>query len=197
MKRIITLSLLVCSSIHPFVGSEEYLIALERGQDPETICNRLCLAGVFDPSEARKFIQDLKREIQKRYGIKVDLRAVSEKAIEEILQSGFTREEAELAREFYKGLLEDQIHEHALNKGNKKKKTHKKPELHLPDKLAMGFACILGGALLCVVPTIWSQGIGAGLITMGCGFAFDGVQKGEKPYYVDPDASALLAPGIP
>jgi hypothetical protein len=124
MKRIIALLLVVCSSIHSFVGSE-CLLELERGQDPETICNRLSSAGVFDPSEARKFIQDLKREIQKQYGIKVDLRVVTEKAIEAILQSGFTREEAELAREFYKGLLDDEIHEYALNKGTKKGKSTK------------------------------------------------------------------------
>lgn len=196
MKQIIASGLLVCSIIHPIVGSES-LPALERIQDPAAVCNRLCSSGVFAPSEARQFILDLKGEIQTRYGIKVDLREVSEKAVETILQSGFSREDAEFAREFYKGLLEEPTKEFARYKGSKHKKKHKKPEIRLPDNLAIGFACILGGALLCVIPTGWSQGIGAGLITTGVGFALEGAKKGEKPYYVDPDASAPLAPRVP
>lgn len=56
-------------------------------------------------------------------------------------------------------------------------------ELELPPKMAAGFMCALGGALLCVIPG--GQGIGLTLIGTGVGLALDGLANGERPYYVD------------
>lgn len=54
-------------------------------------------------------------------------------------------------------------------------------ELELPDKLAIGFACALAGALLCVVPG--AQGAGLWMIGTGVTIALDGFGEGERPYY--------------
>lgn len=56
-------------------------------------------------------------------------------------------------------------------------------DLELPPKMAAGFACALGGALICIVPG--GQGIGLGLIATGLGLTLDGLASGERPFYVD------------
>jgi hypothetical protein len=56
-------------------------------------------------------------------------------------------------------------------------------ELELPPKMAAGFMCALGGALLCIIPG--GQGIGLTLIGTGLGLALDGMANGERPYYID------------
>ena len=60
----------------------------------------------------------------------------------------------------------------------------KDKELELPEKMAAGVACLLGGGLLFLVPGCQE----AGLTLMGTGAALvlDGMAEGERPYYIDP-----------
>ena len=56
-------------------------------------------------------------------------------------------------------------------------------ELELPPKMAAGFICALGGALICIIPG--GQSAGLTLIGTGIGLALDGIANGERPYYID------------
>lgn len=72
-----------------------------------------------------------------------------------------------------------------------RKKTHlpildcvdRQGELELPPKMAAGFACMLGGSLIMIVPG--AQSVGLTLIGTGLALALDGMANGEQPYYID------------
>lgn len=56
-------------------------------------------------------------------------------------------------------------------------------ELELPPKMAAGFMCALGGALICILPG--GQAIGLTLMGTGLSLALDGMANGERPYYIE------------
>lgn len=63
-------------------------------------------------------------------------------------------------------------------------------EFELPSKMAVGFACALAGALLCIVPG--AQGAGLWMITAGAALALDGLAEGERPYYRNMDTGEVI-----
>jgi hypothetical protein len=142
----------------------------------------------FDPSQARNFIFQLKDEIKGLYGIDLDLDLVVDETLKIMASSGqFSQDQVEMAKRFYRKLLTPEVmHFQSCKKPHKKK--HKEQELHLDDNLAVGFACMLGGGLLCILPFGITQTIGSGLIGYGIYTAIEGTKKGEKAYYIDSDS---------
>ena len=119
----------------------------------------------------------------------------------------FSETEIRVAQEFYLNLIEPQtnsnlnpssgsahirIFSRFFQKTDKPKKKYpyltaqQAGEFVLPDKMAIGFICILSGSLLCILPFGISQGIGAGLVSAGIYAILDGVREGEEPYYTNP-----------
>lgn len=79
------------------------------------------------------------------------------------------------------------------NKPVHKKSHNSSPEfeLTLPNNLAFGCACILAGAILCILPFGVTQLAGTELIVMGAGFVGTGLVQGEKPYYENPKTGEI------
>ncbi len=95
----------------------------------------------------------------------------------------FSEEEISVARLFYADLLKPQANFFLSLMVNNK--LSQSSELILPDKMASGFMCLLGGTLLCVLPFGITQALGTGFIVAGTTMIIDGAYAGEKPYHVD------------
>lgn len=135
-----------------------------------------------------KFLHDLQNSVANEYGYRFNLLEVIREGKKIMLaQPDFSRDDCLQLNLFYDALFEKLTHKELgiWNFGSSKNK-QEKPQLELPAKIAAGFMCSLGGALLCIVPIPVIQGIGVGLITTGIGLAMDGMSSGERPYYVDP-----------
>jgi hypothetical protein len=74
-----------------------------------------------------------------------------------------------------------------LFKRRKKKssKTSRSPELELPPNMAAGFALLMAGVLVAILPFPGAQPAGGVLCGMGLEFFFLGLVDGEKPYFID------------
>ena len=135
-----------------------------------------------------KFLHDLQNDVLNEYGCRLNLLGAIKESKETMLnQPDFSPDDRFQLSLFYDALFEKLTHKELglWNFGSSKNK-QEKPQLELPAKIAAGFMCSLGGALLCIVPIPVIQGIGVGLVTTGIGLAMDGMSSGERPYYVDP-----------
>lgn len=141
--------------------------------------------GTFDTHKARHFISQIKIDIKNQYGIEIDLKSAINELVQTMKESTqFSESEIALAQEFYTQLFES-TEETRGSWSLSKNKTSKQKEFVLPDKMASGFILMLGGALLCVIPSGFTQALGTGMITTGLYAVIDGVREGEKPYYID------------
>jgi polyhydroxyalkanoate synthesis regulator phasin len=196
MNRIIsitTLSMLVAQSL----GATELLTLLQQ-EKPETVVESFVAAsGAFSEEDGRRFIKQLKNEIKAQYGIEADLQQAADYALRFLIDSGnFSEEEIQLAGKFFARIIapEDShpcqklklSSNHKHKHKHKSKHKNKKPELVLPDNLALGFCLMLGGGLLMIIPTGVTQCIGTGLILGGLAEVVNGVKQGEKVYYAEP-----------
>ena len=68
------------------------------------------------------------------------------------------------------------------------------PQIELPGNLAMGFALMLSGALLYILPYGVTQFVGAELVVMGAGFVANGLVNEEKPYTIDREQDGTAVP---
>ncbi len=207
MNRFIIPSLIVSIGVIQPLKASETLSSMKDALNPaQFIEQTLCPSGSFDLGKARRFLLQLQYEVKEQYGVKLDLNLIVDEALRVIAASGqFSESEMATAEGFYSQLIEPEIKIYNSHKRNKKKKHQKKngQEFLLPDKMAIGFICVLSGALLCVLPFGITQGIGTGLIGTGIYSVLDGAREGEKPYYIDskteqssdqnPDSSAGLA----
>ncbi len=55
--------------------------------------------------------------------------------------------------------------------------------------MAIGFACALAGALLCIVPGCQAPGLW--MVGTGTTLALDGLAEGERPYYRNPETGEI------
>lgn len=142
-------------------------------------------------SKASVLIRQIKKEIQLKYGVEVNLGQIVNETLQLMINSGnFSAEEIEKARHFYADLIEtsnSSLREGKMcfrSKKSSKSNKHESLELELPPKMAMGFVCMLAGGLVCIIPG--AQVFGAELILIGGGLALDGLAEGERPYYMNP-----------
>jgi hypothetical protein len=217
MNRIILATLTPSLTIiQPIQAAEQMLTVIEHTANPEQLIQQmLCPSGSFNVNEARQLLFQLKQNVKDKYGINLDLNMVIDEAIKAIAYSGkFSETEIAIAQEFYLNLVKTQtnsgldisptirVWEFLPQKEKKSKENHKKNknpltahagEVTLPDKMAVGFVCILSGSLLCILPFGITQGIGTGLIGTGIYSILDGVREGERPYYIDPATGTRLS----
>jgi hypothetical protein len=140
-------------------------------------------------------VSALVNEIEEQFGFYPDTDRAIDEAIKLVAMTGlFANDLLDYLREFYSDVLSKAktsernsgFHLSFLGKRKEKRaRKHQTPEFILPDKLAIGFCLLLGGALLCLIPSGVSQGVGTGFITGGLTSIIDGVTNGEKPYYID------------
>jgi hypothetical protein len=162
---------------------------------------------VFSVETARKFIFQLKNEAKFKYNIDLNLNNVIEEALRIMEQSGnFSECEIVTVREFYTQLFSQSLittrecHSKFFKKKQKKSETLNRAlckvdqEFMLPDHMAWGYILLLGGALLCLIPTGITQGIGVGLISGGVTIVGQAAMEGERPYYVDPETGQKITP---
>jgi len=158
----------------------------------------VCSSGSFDLHKARSLVIQLQQEVKEQYGITIDLNLIVNEARKIIAQSKeFSELEIKAAQEFYSQLLQPEIKEFHKYKSGKKKGKHSKKkskEFFLPNKMAVGFVCILGGSILCVLPFGVTQGIGTGLIGGGIMTILEGARDGEKPYYIESEIGTPTDP---
>jgi hypothetical protein len=189
MRKLLIPGLIASFAIVQPIAASEMLSSIQRSQNPAEVIERfLCPSGTFDSGEARQFLLNLKKEVKELHGIDLDLKSIVDEAIKIMLHTGqFSEVEILTAREFYSELIEPIAKSsNAWHFGKKKKnKKNKSQELVLPDKMAGGFMCILGGAILCILPFGVTQGIGTGLITTGVAVIIESSVSGEKPHYIN------------
>lgn len=70
----------------------------------------------------------------------------------------------------------------------------KKPELELPNHMAIGFALALSGALVFILPLPGAQAVGVEMVTAGGIFFLEGMASGERPYHIDSKTGIPLDP---
>lgn len=195
MNRFIISSVIVSFGIVQPLKSSEILLSMKEALNPaEFIEHILCPSGSFDTTKARRFLLQLKDEVKKQHGMDLDLNLVVNEALKVMVTSGqFSESEIATAKEFYSQLIKPEINV-CNSHGHKKKKPRKKksPEVVLPDKMAIGFVCILSGALLCALPFGFTQGVGTGLIATGVYSVLDGAREGEKPYHIDSETGQRI-----
>jgi hypothetical protein len=180
--------------VQPLKASEILLSIKDALNPAEFIKQVLCPSGSFDTTKAQGFLLQLKHEVKKQHGIELDLNLIVDEALEFMAASGqFSESEIATAEEFYSQLIKSEI-KVCNSHRSKKKKPHKKksPEVVLPDKMAIGFVCILSGALLCALPFGFTQGVGTGLIATGVYSVLDGAREGEKPYHIDSETGQRI-----
>ena len=183
MKRFIASALIVSFAIVQPINAAELLNSMEQTENPMQLIEKaLCPSGTFDANAARRFLYQLKKEVQERYGYDLDLHLVLEEAIGTMKNTGkFSTDELIAARELYSQLIEPKTR--VANSWHSKKKQNS--EFTLPDTMALGYVCIFGGALLCILPFGFTQGLGASLIGSGIVLTAQGAGMGERPYYMD------------
>lgn len=169
---------------------------------------------------ARKFIFQLKNRAKLKYNINLDLEKVIQDAVGILEQSGICIDsELVRVREFYTRIFAQNLmlttgcHSNLFKTKKKKSKNLNSAlckidqELVLPDHMAWGYILLLGGALLCLIPSGITQGIGVGLISGGVTMVGQSAIEGERPYYLDPETcqkimsynqqqDSSLSPGI-
>jgi hypothetical protein len=193
MKRLLTSTIVAAYAIIQPVNAAQMLFALECADNPALLMEQvLCPNGIFNANEARQFIHQLKSEAKAQYGIDIDLNLVIEEAIGRMQQMGqFSEFDIATARQFYSQIFKETRPLTRINNAHQsKKKKHKDKELKeqeliLPNKMAGGFMCILGGSLLCILPFGITQGLGTGLICTGVATILDSSLAGERPFYID------------
>ena len=188
MNRFIASSLIISFGIVQPLTASETILSIRDSLNPSQFIEKvLCSSGSFDFTQTRRFLLQLQHEAKQQYGIQLDLDLIVDEALKVMVTSGqFSESEITTAQEFYSQLIKPEIKTNNAHKHKKKK--HKKKhgqEFVLPEKMALGFICILSGALLCVLPFGITQGVGAGLIGTGIYSVLDGARDGEKPYYID------------
>ena len=163
------------------------------GNSDSFVSEVLSKDGVFDFKGTKKFVFEIKHELNRYHGIKLDLNSVVDAAMKTLVESGsFSDKELSSARELYTTLITSDVT--AVKScffGGKNDKKSSASELILPDKMAIGFVCVFSGALLCILPFGFTQGIGAGLIGTGIYSVMEGTRDGEKPYYVDTKSGSI------
>jgi hypothetical protein len=180
MKKTIAFLLAVpMTCLFAYPTGSEFLSFAERGQ----IIDLGIQPAIPTLDEAAEFVMRLKKEIHSRYGVNVDISRAIDFAKQVIVDS------FEFSVEEKTQLISacDELQRIMMPKreswsfGRKKKRI----ELELPPKMATGFMCMLGGALLCIVPIPGIQAAGAFFVTSGAALALEGFSSGEKPYHVD------------
>ena len=208
MKKHVIIALIPVFLLNSMSLNVDLITDMQKRNSGALIQEFLTSSGNFSMDETIRFFLQLKIEMQGRYGIDVDLEKIIEEAIQTLVATGkFLPGEIQMARTFYSQITEciketEDVEEVLCNrksdgkeksnglkfwrKKKKKNKKHKQcntPELELPGRLAIGFACVLAGSLLCIVPV--GQVYGAELILIGGAFVFEGLAEGEKPYYIE------------
>lgn len=185
-RKMFYVFLILCAYSNPLQATET-LSLMQSSENPLDFMDKVISpAGKFDRKAAREFLNDLSKEVAQQ-GFAFDLNAMVEEAIQTMEVLGrFSEEEIKAAQVFFSYLLDDEKFEikkyHARGSSVGKKKAI---ELVLPDKMAGGFMCIIGGAILCVLPFPLTQGIGTGLICTGAAIILESSAQGDRPYYLD------------
>jgi len=185
MKPILSVLIVYSLTIPSYASNLSTL--LDPSTNPAQIIEQIvCPTGQFDFEKTRSFFLQMKRDLEIEYGIDIDLQVATELALKTLVESNqFTEEEISSARELYAQLIRPDTHMRFANKTRAKKSSPK--EFTLPDKTATGFVMILGGALLCIIPTGITQGLGVTLVGSGIYTVIDGAREGERPYYANPE----------
>lgn len=186
MKKIIAIILTYSTTLLEPLSATEPLSTIHYVEDLEGLLKHfLDSSGNFNSPKARHFVSQIKLSIKNQYGIEIDINSAISEIINTIKESNqFSDSEIITAQEFYTQLFGSK-EETRESWTFSKKKTTKQKEFVLPDKMASGFILMLGGALLCVIPSGFTQALGTGMITTGLYAVIDGVREGEKPYYID------------
>lgn len=199
MKKYVILLLMQVFLLHATSIYANLITDIRHG-GPEAVIQKLVTSsGNFSMDNAVCFFVQLKNEINELYQINIDFNDAMQEIVKSNLIDGLSQKEIDTFVKFYFNISESlkdlETDESMLfnqkQKSNfiyrKKNTEHRQcndPELFLPDKMAVGFVCILAGGLLCVIPG--SQVYGVELMMIGGTFVLDGMVGGEKPYYVDP-----------
>jgi hypothetical protein len=202
MRKLIISTMVVSLAIFQPINALEILSSIKQSENHLQFIEQFLTPDKrFDVNKSRRFLCQLKNEIKTQYGIDIDMLVAIDQAIRILTQTGqFSEEEITMARQFYSQLIkEDKTETRVFNSKKSRKKKNKKrskgQEFVLPDKMAGGFMCILGGAILCILPFGITQGIGTGLVTTGIYSIIDSSSSGGRPYYLDTETGQRIPLG--